>query len=347
MTRSLQDDRQEDRQQDRQQDMVVPALLNSDAKVEGTDGISVCICTLKRPELLSRTLVALENQETGGLFSYSVVVADNDAAESARQAVADFSAATKLSVTYCVELRQNIALARNKAIENAKGNWIAFIDDDEFPVSNWLLSLYQTCLERQADGVLGPVKAHFDTEPPQWATKGKCFERPTHPTGYKLGWEQARTGNVLFRKNILARLETPFRSEFATAGEDMDFFRRAMEQGCSFVWCDQAVAYEVVPVSRCTRTYLLKRALLRGSNFPKHPTDRVRNILKSMIALPCYTVSLPILLFFGQHVFLKYLIKTLDHASRLLAFLGVNLATERADASSRRNAQEPAVRHQA
>ena len=36
-------------------------------------------------------------------------------------------------VKYCVEPRQNIALARNKALQNAEGDLIAFIDDDEFP----------------------------------------------------------------------------------------------------------------------------------------------------------------------------------------------------------------------
>jgi hypothetical protein len=38
---------------------------------------------------------------------------------------------------------------------------------------------------------------------------------------------------------------------------------------------------------------------------------------------------LPVVAVFGQHVFLKYLIKLCDHASRLLAFLGVRLVTER------------------
>jgi len=294
-----------------------------------TAQISVCICTLKRPELLRRTLSSLHDQQTGGVFTYSVVVADNDAAESARQAVAEFSAAARLPVTYCVEPQQNIALARNKAVESASGDWIAFIDDDEFPAPDWLLNLFKTCAAYQADGALGPVKPYFDTEPPKWVKKGGFFDRPNHATGYRVTWEQSRTGNVLFRKDILKGLEIPFRSEFATAGEDMDFFRRAMNQGCSFVWCNEAVAYEVVPSSRCTRTYLLRRALLRGSNFPKHPENRIRNAVKSLIAVPLYALALPVLVLFGQHVFLKYLIKLLDHSSRLLAYLGVSVMTER------------------
>lgn len=291
--------------------------------------ISVCICTLKRGDLLLRTLKYLENQNTGGLFTYSVVVADNDKLESAREAVANFNKSSSLEVVYCVEPVQNIAKARNKALENADGSLIAFIDDDEFAVPDWLLHLFKMYKSTGASGVLGPVAPHFDIEPPKWVTKGKFFVRPAHPNGYIMRWDQCRTGNVLFKRDVLNTLEIPFREKFDTAGEDMDFFSRAIEQGHFFVWCNEAVAYEVVPPARCTRSYLLRRALLRGSNFHKHPKDRLRNILKSLIALPCYTIVLPFLSLFGQHVFLKYLIKVFDHASRLVAFLGFSMVTER------------------
>ena len=52
-----------------------------------TKHISVCICTYKRPELLRRLLSKLKEQKTEGLFEYSIVIVDNDRAESARQTV--------------------------------------------------------------------------------------------------------------------------------------------------------------------------------------------------------------------------------------------------------------------
>jgi hypothetical protein len=36
-----------------------------------------------------------------------------------------------------------------------------------------------------------------------------------------------------------------------------------------------------------------------------------------------------VLALFGQHVFLKYLIKLLDHGSRLMAYLGYSTVTRR------------------
>jgi succinoglycan biosynthesis protein ExoM len=155
--------------------------------------ISVCICTLKRAELLRRLLERLDMQRTEGLFTYSAVVADNDAAGSAQPVVAAFSAASTLQVTYCLEPQQNIALARNKALQHAAGDFIAFIDDDEFPADDWLLNLYQACTRYGADGVLGPVKPHFESEPPAWVKRGRFFERPSYATGFKMSWSETRT----------------------------------------------------------------------------------------------------------------------------------------------------------
>lgn len=291
--------------------------------------ISVCVCTYKRPELLKRLLRELCSQDTGGIFTYAIVIADNDHLQSARGVVSSFAALSNVPITYCVEAQQNIALARNKAIENANGDFVAFIDDDEFPTKRWLLTLFKACSEYDVDGVLGPVKPHFESDPPRWVKKGGFFERPTHPTGHRMTWSETRTGNVLFRRDILEGVDNPFRPEFGTGGEDVDFFRRMMEKGCSFVWSNEAAVYEVIPSSRCKRSYLLKRALLRGSNSPKHRIHRVRNAAKSLLAVPCYTLALPILAVFGQHIFVKYLIKLCDHTARLSAFLGLKLVTQR------------------
>jgi len=304
------------------------SLACAETMTSETKHISVCVCTYKRPHFLKRLLEGLGGQDTSGLFTYSIVVADNDHLRSAEAAVLDFAATSKIAVRYCVEPRQNIALARNKAVENASGDFVAFIDDDEFPADDWLCNLYKTYVAYGVDGVLGPVKPYFEIEPPGWVMKGRFFERPAHATGYKLTWSETRTGNVLFRRNILNGADTRFRPEFGTGGEDMDFFRRMMQKGCGFVWCNEAVVHEAVPSSRWKRSYLLKRALLLGSNSAKHPKDRIRSAAKCLIAVPCYTVALPILAVFGQHLFVGYLSKLLYHTAWLLAFLGLPLVTQ-------------------
>jgi succinoglycan biosynthesis protein ExoM len=293
----------------------------------GLKHISVCICTYKRPLFLARLLKDLKDQETGGLFTYSVVVADNDGAESAKQVVGDFARQTDIQIKYCVQPEQSIALTRNKAVENASGDFVAFIDDDEFPASGWLLHLFKTCEEYRVDGVLGPVKRYFDEAPPEWLVKGNFYERPTHATGYVIPWLGGRTGNLLVKREVFGTDGRPFRPEFR-AGEDQDFFRRTIEQGRVFIWCNEAVAYEVVPPARWKRTYMLRKALLRGATAALHPTVGVRDIGKSIIAVPIYTVALPFAALAGQHRFMNLLVRLCDHLGKLLALVGLNPVTE-------------------
>jgi succinoglycan biosynthesis protein ExoM len=294
-----------------------------------TPHITVCIPTFRRADSLRCLLERLENQITDGRLTFSVVVADNDAARSAERVVRDFCLVSKLCICYCNEPEQNIALVRNRALAQAEGEFIAFIDDDEIPERDWLLELYLAMLEFSADGVLAPVDSLFEVEPPAWVLKGKFFERPVHATGDHLAWNQCRTGNVLLRRAILSSLSTAFRPEFSTAGEDMDFFRRLIEKGHTFVWCQSAAVHEVVPAARCRRSFLLKRALLRGSNFHKHPVERIRNLTKSLLAIPSYALALPVLLVCGEHLFMKVLVKLCDHVSRVCAFAGWEMMKER------------------
>ncbi len=291
--------------------------------------ISVCICTFQRPTFLKRLLEKLALQQTGNQFVYSVVVTDNDAALSAKAVVSEFSAQSAIDTTYSFETRQNIALARNKALAHAKGNFIAFVDDDEFPEPDWLLMMLKTCESYQSAGVLGPVKPHFETQPPKWIIDGKFCERPEHPTGRVIDWEESRTGNLLFRKAILVGAEEAFKPEFGTGGEDKDFFMRMTQQGHVFRWCNEGVVYETVPQERWKRTYMLKRALLRGKNILKHPTGRFVLVMKSLLAAPVYLLILPFTLLLGQHAFMTYGIKLCDHVGRLLALVGLNPVSER------------------
>jgi len=287
-----------------------------------TTHICVCICTYKRPRLLERLLLDLGRQHSDGSFTFSIVIVDNDQQQSAKSVVSVFNQGAAIPVMYCVEPRQNIALARNKAIEYAEGDYVAFIDDDEFPTARWLLTLLNACHEYGVDGVLGPVKPHFDVAAPKWVVRGGFYDRPSYPTGMVIDGKKGRTGNVLLKRAIFATGEEPFRPQFRT-GEDQDFFRRMIDKGHKFIWCDEAVAYETVPPLRWKRTFMLKRSLLRGATSVVHPTFGAKDIAKSILAVPVYVVALPFALLLGQHRFMTISVKLFDHLGKLLALVGI------------------------
>lgn len=298
-------------------------IAASPAPATETAHITVCVCTYLRPPMLKRVLKELSCQQTGGLFTFSIVVADNDENRSAESTVEEFRAYSEIPIVYCVEPRRNIALARNKVVSNATGDYIAFIDDDEFPAPLWLQTLLKNCNDYKVDGVLGPVKRHFDQTPPAWFKKSSIYDRPVNPTGEAVHWEDARTGNVLLRRRIIAGETNPFRPEFR-AGEDQDFFRRKSEEGYKFIWSADAIVFETIPPARWKRSYILRKAALQGATAALQPNCGPVNIVKSIIAVPLYLAISPIVFLLGQHRFMALMVKIFDHSGKLLMRMGIN-----------------------
>ncbi|MFP5227827.1 MAG: glycosyltransferase family 2 protein [Acidobacteriota bacterium] len=301
----------------------------------GLTSISVGICTYKRQDLLEKLLRAVAAQKTEGLFAFSCVVVDNDEAGSARSLIDRLRNDLSLRIDYAVESTRNFALVRNRVVSLAAGDLLAFIDDDEVPRDDWLLRMLETLQASDADAVLGPVRPYFEGKPPSWVVKSRICERPAYPTGTMLHWRQTRTGNVLLRGSILREEGLKFDPAYGSGGEDVDFFRRAAEAGKKFVWCEEAPAYELVPASRLTRSYHLKRALHQGRVSLRYSMERPSLAARAGVAAQAltaavlYTIALPFLFVAGEHLGMKYLIKDCHHLSRLGAMLGIGRSAQR------------------
>lgn len=294
------------------------------------DHISVCVPTYRRTRLLMRLLRNLAWQQTSGRFNYSVVVVDNDAGGGARDAVTCSAKQLGLDVTYEIEPERGIPAVRNHALRLARGNYIGIIDDDEFPPTDWLLKLYEGVQTFGADGALGPIYPFFEETPPAWLVRSGLCELPKWRTGTILHWTQTRTGNALVKKEVFDKHGLLFDTRFKTGGSDQDFFRRAMAKGCRFVAVEEAPVYEVVPPSRWTRKYWIKRALVNGFNALRYTLDQSfgRRLLlttKSAVAVPLYALALPVSACLGKHRLIQCAEKGAYHLSRACASVGIEL----------------------
>ena len=225
--------------------------------------VSICIATYCRPLLLKKLLVSLLKLKLSDEFTVEIIVVDNDHANTARETCNKFKNKSKFPFSYLVEPQKNIAIARNRAIREAKGNWIAFIDDDEIADANWLMSLCQTQKKYNADGVTGPIIPIYSEGIPKWIIRGKFFERNRYKTGENPG-KELRTGNMLVKRTLtLKESFDPYFGE--TGGEDSDFFRRLKDKAkIKFVWCDEAIVREFVSRERANLKWILRRAFQGG-----------------------------------------------------------------------------------
>ena len=284
--------------------------------------------------MLAQALDGVTSQITESAFSYEVVVVDNDSQRSAEDTVRLFQSSNELKIIYDCEPEQNIALARNRAICNATGNLVAFIDDDEYPVKDWLARLYHTMKEYNADGVLGPVIPSFPPGAPQWLKKGNIFDRRRLRTGTRLTTRDTRTGNVLLSRDTLPKGKPCFNAAFGrTGGEDVDFFGRQIISGRVFVWCDEAKVYETVPPERWRISFHLKKYFRigrsNGERLRKSGFSGLIGLLKSIATVPCWLFVLLVSLPLGKHVWMGTALKLAYSISCLLAYFGLSLVRYR------------------
>lgn len=228
--------------------------------------VDVCVATYKRPDLLLSLLDSLVKQELGLNLTMRVIVVDNDSEESSKDTVNILKKEYPFPLFYFSEPRQGISYARNKALDNASAEYIAFLDDDEVAEPNWLKSLFDTLLTTNSDVVFGPVIGVLPEYAPDWTRSHASFQRPRLKTGAVVKY--GASGNVIFKASILVSPHQAFDHDFGlTGGGDTEFFYRLHLAGKKLIWCDEAMVKEDVPDNRLTLQWVFKRSFRGGQGY--------------------------------------------------------------------------------
>lgn len=223
--------------------------------------IDIAVCTFKRPEL-ERTLRSLAAIDVPADSSVRIIVADNDVVPSASRLVESLRAEIPFGIDYVHCPASNISIARNACLDHSRGEFLAFIDDDETASPEWLARLMETMSETAADVVLGPVKARYGTAP-KWMRRADLHStRPVWVGG------EIRTGytcNVLLRLTARPIAGRRFSLSLGrTGGEDTEFFSLANRAGARIAFAPAAWVYEPVTENRATFGWLAKRRYRMG-----------------------------------------------------------------------------------
>lgn len=229
------------------------------------DRVLIGICTFRRPELAA-TLASLEGLTPCGL-PVAVAIADNDDQPSARDMVQTIAADHSLPLTYLHAPKANISIARNALLDHARATGaklLVYLDDDETVEADWLLHLVHAHRDTGAGAVLGPVRAHYQPDAPDWMDKARA-----HDTLPVLGKDGAITTG--YTGNVLVDLSDPAATALwfdpirgRSGGEDSAFFADFLSAGGQIAFAPDAVVHETVPTARARLAWLLRRRYRMG-----------------------------------------------------------------------------------
>lgn len=223
--------------------------------------ISVVIPTYRRAALLDQCLEALLGQGMAPA-QYEIIVVDDAGESDAREVVRRRSQMTHVKLHYlAMESRRGPAAARNVGWRVARGDIIAFTDDDTLPHADWL-----------AEGLRA-----FDADPALIGAYGQIVvPLPPEPTDYELevaGLMEAEgaTANCFYRRAALERVEG-FDERFTRAWrEDADLFFRMLDVGPVAKLPDAVVVHLAHPARWGVSIGQQRKAMFNALLYKKHP----------------------------------------------------------------------------
>ena len=215
--------------------------------------VSVVVCTLNRADMLRPALGSLCALETGRNFTYEVLVVDNASTDHTSDVLRDAAAATDIVVRIVCEPRRGLPAVRNRGVREARGEWIAFFDDDQLADSRWLLELWRIAGDKRARCVGGAVRLQLPADW-RWRLRPLCRvllgETPAVDTPLRFTTRfTPGTGNLMVHRSVFDEIGM-FDDAFQLRGEDTDLFLRIQKAGIEGWYSPAARIDHVIPEAR-------------------------------------------------------------------------------------------------
>ena len=210
-------------------------------------------------------------------MAYEVIVVDNNSADDTRERIQRLCAQAPDKLRYLCEVMPGASAARNAGVAAARGDIVAFMDDDAVADPEWLNALAET----------------YHTHPDAWCVGGKIvlalpeplprwFERASSVLMSHLGHldlgdgvlalpypHDVFGGNFSVRRDVLDRVGL-FDAAFGPAdrsrieAEESELCWRIQAAGGAVYYCGYAIVTHLIPTDRVTKRYMRGRAVWSG-----------------------------------------------------------------------------------
>ena len=230
--------------------------------------ISVIVCTYNRCQSLARALGSVASSLLPDSVEWEVLVVDNNSKDRTHEIVDDFRRRYPGRFRYLFEGRQGKSYALNLGIREARGDVLAFMDDDVTVEPAWLRILTEPLESGEWAGVGGRILADRAFTPPKWLSLEGKYSMAGMLALFDLGpcsceLRQPPFGtNMAFRKCIFGQYGG-FRTDMGPCpgseirNEDTEFGNRLLAGGERLWYEPAAIVYHAVPEKRLEKPYFL------------------------------------------------------------------------------------------
>jgi glycosyltransferase involved in cell wall biosynthesis len=203
--------------------------------------ISIIICTRNRASSLKDTLESLLTPENLALSEWELVLVDNASSDGTSELVSRFAALHPERIVTARESRPGLSIARNTGLALARGEIIAWTDDDVLVSPAYLPAIRETFSDPTIHAAQGRISLDCDGGLPGWMGRECLAMLSLRDHGMQaFEWRENLSGcNMVMRASLFTRFGgfSPVLGAGAVGYmEDSEFSLRLRRAGCRVVY---------------------------------------------------------------------------------------------------------------
>jgi glucosyl-dolichyl phosphate glucuronosyltransferase len=242
--------------------------------------LTVALCTHNHADRLIRTLADLAHVRHPSQ-PWEFLVIDNASPDNTPALLASMEwRPVGVEVRIIREEKLGLSNARNRALQEARGDYLLFMDDDETPDPAWLITYEQAMREHQPDALGGRIDVLFeDGARPAWLQDELLGFLGKLDHGAARWLTESATpifgGNFAFRRRVFERIGNfdPRLGRQGAAnvgGEDTEIYQRLLENGCRVRWVPDAIIQHRIQTPKLRRNYFVDLHFRQGRTEGDH-----------------------------------------------------------------------------
>jgi len=239
---------------------------------------TVTIQTYNRAETLAITLESLRVLRCPESVDYEILVVDNNSSDHTPEVIHKYTQMLAPHLRSVFESKQGLSHARNRALNEAKGEIVCFLDDDVKVDPEWLEAVSAAFIKYSASVVGGRSYLIYPNSRPSWLP----MEREGSLSLLDYGGETlVNVSKPLFGLNFSVLREFAlyvggFDPSFGRSGkslmcgEEYDLTERIRSAGGIVVYEPKAVVGHIVRPERLSKKWFLRRSYASGMSLMRY-----------------------------------------------------------------------------
>ncbi|MDG6257725.1 MAG: glycosyltransferase [Methanomicrobiaceae archaeon] len=234
--------------------------------------LSVVICTYNRADILRGSIESLL-QQTGETGTFEILVVDNNSTDDTAAVTGGYA---DHGIRYIFEPAQGLAHARNRGYAEARGEYVAYLDDDARADPAWIAGI--RAIVQHSDtrpiGIGGPIYPYYLSEKPDWFLDEYEIRTWGDAPRFLEKGEFFSGSNMVFSREVLARFggfdtDLGVKGDTLNLGEETGFFSKlwdGLDGDSLFYYSPDLKVYHLVPADKMNLRYFFKRRFMVGQS---------------------------------------------------------------------------------